>query len=327
MNIRFLSELSNPIQFFRKLGNGSFPFVGLVIANIIWGATPVVAKFALVEFPVGVLAFLRFFLAFVLLIPFLLTERPRVKYLQKDWPILAVTGVCIVTFHILFFFEGIKLTRAIDASVLTMLVPILSVIGAWWWLKEKVYVVNIFGILTGLFGALAVVGIPLLAVDALDIKVLIGNVLIVASNIFFVIGAIISKRLLGHYSPLSMVGAIFFIGALTFLPMAIQETIFYPGWVNQVSIVGVFGLAFITLLSSISAFFLFEWSIRKLGVIKSDLFSYFQPAVAATLAVPLLGERISYSFIVGACLIVLGVYWGTLGRSDHRHHHIRSAKG
>lgn len=321
-----LKQALHPLSSIKKWTGSAYPYIGLAIANIIWGATPVVAKYTLVEFPVGVLAFLRFFLAFVLLIPFLITARPKIKFDQKDWPILALTGVCIVTFHILFFFEGIKLTRAIDASVLTMLVPVLSVLGAWWWLKEKVYVVNIIGVLTGLVGALAIVGIPLLAVDALDIKVLIGNLLIVASNIFFVIGAIVSKKLLSHYSPLALVGAIFFIGALTFLPLAITETITRP-WLHQVTIVGIFGVIFITLLSSISAFFLFEWSVLKLGVIKSDLFGYFQPAVAATLAVPLLGERISYTFIVGSCLVVLGVYWGTIGRKDHRHHHIRSAKG
>lgn len=305
----------------------TLPYIGLIVANIIWGATPVVAKFTLIEFPVGVLAFLRFFLAFVLLVPFLITEKPRIKYQHKDWPVLVLTGVCIVTFHILLFFEGVKLTRAIDASVLSLLVPILSVLGAWWWLREKVYVVNMIGVLTGLLGALAIVGIPLLAVDALDMRILIGNSMIVVSNIFFVIGAVISKKLLSHYSPLALVGAIFLIGAVTFLPLAVMESLNNPTWISQVTFVGIFGVIFITLLSSISAFFLFEWSVKKIGVIKSDLFGYFQPAVAATLAVPFLGERISYSFIVGACLVVLGVYWGTLGHKNHRHHHIRSSKG
>lgn len=286
-----------------------------------------IAKFTLVEFPVGILAFIRFFLGFGLILPFLLTEKPRVRYIQKDWLILAVTGICIVTFHILLFFEGVKLTSAIDASVLTMLVPILSVVGAWWWLKEKVYVVNIIGVLTGLFGAVAIVGLPLLAVDALDLRVFIGNLMIVGSNVFFVIGAIVSKKLLSHYSPLALVGAIFLVGAITFLPLGVMEWIQNPMWVANVSIVGIFGVIFMTLLSSISAFFLYEWSVNKLGVIKSDLFGYFQPAVAATLAVPLLGERISYSFIVGACLVVLGVYWGTLGRKGHQHRHVRSSRG
>lgn len=309
------------------IGKRALPYLGVGIAYIIWGATPVVAKFSLVEFPVGVLAFLRFFLAFLLLLPFLMTEKPRIKYRHQDWPILVLTGVCIVTFHIWLFFEGVKLTRAIDASVLSLLVPIMSVLGAWWWLREKVYVVNMIGVLTGLLGALAIVGVPLLAVDALDMRVLIGNSMIVASNVFFVIGAVVSKRLLNHYSPLALVGAIFLVGAITFLPLAILEFLNNPGWVQQITFMGIFGLIFLTLLSSISAFFLFEWSVKKIGVIKSDLFGYFQPAVAATLAVPFLGERISYSFIVGTCLIVLGVYWGTLGHTDHHHHHIRSSKG
>lgn len=301
-------------------------YLGLIVANLIWGATPVVAKFALSEFPVGVLAFLRFGLAFILLLPFLLTERPRSKYARRDWPVLALTGICIVTLHIWLFFEGVKLSYAINASALSLIVPILTVVIAWGWLKEKVYVVNLIGILTGLVGAVAIVGLPLLAINAFDSKVFVGNMFFIGSNITFVIGAVISKKLLNHYSPLALVEAIFLVGALTFLPIAIIDS-WQNNWWNQVTIVGLFGLIYVTFLSSISAFFLFEWGVKKLGVITSDLFGYFQPAVTATLAVPLLGERISYSFIVGTCLVILGVYWGTLGRNDHRHHHIRSSRG
>ena len=91
--------------------------------------------------------------------------------------------------------------------------------------------VNLFGVMTGLVGALGIVGIPLLVVDALDTRALLGNLMIIASNVFFVAGAIISKQLLKSYSPLALVGAIFLVGAITFLPLAVMQWIQNPGWV------------------------------------------------------------------------------------------------
>ena len=120
---------------------------------------------------------------------------------------------------------------------------------------------------------------------------------------------------------------VFFVGFITFAIPAINEFMVNPTWLAKLTILGILALLYITILSSISAYFLFSWGLQKLDVFKANLFTYIEPAVAATLAVPFLGERISYSFIIGTVLVVLGVYWGTLGKVDHHHplhKHLRS---
>lgn len=285
-----------------------------------------VAKITLQEFPVFTLGFLRFGLACLLIAPFFLLEinkeqDKKVKIDLKDIPILFLTGALMTTFNIVFFYEGLIKTTAINASVLTMFVPIMSVLGGWWFLKEKIYLVNLVGIAVGLGGALVVIGLPLLLVGTLPSSDLTGNILLIISDVAYAAGALLTKELLKKYSTLVLVAIMFFVGFITFAIPAIKEIISNPTWVSNITILGILGLLYIAVLSSVCAYFLFEWGLGKIDFIQANLITYIEPAIAASIAVPVLGERISYSFIVGTILIVLGVYWGTLGKQEHHHPH------
>lgn len=299
------------------------PYVALILAHLIWGGVFVVAKISLEEFPPMSLAFLRFALASLLLAPFLLTQTKKIHIDKKDVPKLIANGVFIVTLNIAFFFEGIKRTTAIDASVLILIIPLLSVILGWWVLKEKILKINIVGISLGLAGALVIVGLPQLLIGKESAQVLVGNVLIIISSVAWVIGAVIIKPLLTKYSSLIVTAIAFLVGTITFFIPAAIEYIQNPSWVDRVSILGILGLAFMVLLSSISAYFLFEWSLAKTSVTVVNLFSYIEPFVATFLAVTILGEKLSPLFWVGAILIGVGVFLGTFAKEHfHRHHKI-----
>ena len=303
---------------------GSLPYLALIIAHLIWGSNFVVAKITLHEIPVMSLAFLRFALSCLLLAPFFLSLEPKKSKIKlKDLPKLFALGLFMITFSIALFYEGLNRTSAINASVLALVVPVLSVLAGWMFLKEKIYWINLLGTGVGLLGAVVILGLPLILFGSFKGDTLVGDLLIVLSGITFVIGTIISKDVLAKYPIVVVTGVAFLIGVVTFVIPAANEYLQNPTWVYSVTILGFLGLLFITILSTICAFFLMEWGIKKLDVIKANMFQYIEPAVAATLAVPILGERISFSFIIGTVLIVLGVYWGTLGKAEHHHLHHR----
>lgn len=304
------------------------PYLALIIAHLIWGANFVVAKITLQEFPPMTLAFLRFALASLFLAPFLLAETKKItrpsfggKIKKQDLPKLIAIGVFSITINISLFFEGIKRTSVIDASVLTLIIPLLSVLAGWWFFKEKVYLVNLLGIVIGLIGALTIVGIPQFLTGSFSPQIMVGNSLIILAAVSWVIGAIISKKILNKYSSLVVTAVGFLVGTVSMVIPATIEYIQNPSWPSQVTILGLLGLTFITLLSSISAYFLFEWGLSKTSVAKANLFQYIEPLIAAFLAVLILSEQISISFIVGALFIVVGAYLGTLAKEAHHKMH------
>lgn len=330
----------------------AWPYIALILAHAIWGINFVIVKLTLQEIPPMTLAFLRFSLATLFLLPFVIISNeppwtnfcklfhflPRVKasqkskfdaqegrtarYIQKeDLPKIVLVSVLVAGINIAFFLAGLAKTDVISASVLTMIVPVASVIVGWTILKEKIYVVNIFGVLAGIAGTIAVLGIPLISIGAgISGDAMIGNILIILSSLSWVAGALFSKQLLQKYSTLTITTMIFLLGTITFLIPAINELLQNPGWYQHITFLGIFGILYMTLASSISAFFLFEWGLDQLGVIKADLFQYIEPLIAISLGILILGEKLRFSFVIGAVLIILGVYWTTMGKASHKHH-------
>ncbi len=201
-----------------------WPYFALILAHSIWGVNFIVAKLTLQEIPPMTLAFFRFSLASLLLLPFLIISNeppwtnfrrifhflPRCKILQKtkldnmegktenilhkeDLPKIVIISIFMVGLNIALFFEGLAKTDVTSASVLTMIIPVISVILGWSVMKEKIYVVNIFGILAGLIGAIAVLGLPLIPIGAgFGSEAMVGNFLIIFASISWVIGALLS---------------------------------------------------------------------------------------------------------------------------------------
>lgn len=297
-------------------------YLAIIAAHVIWGANYVFAKITLNEIPIMSLGFLRYGLACLLITPFLFSlaekdRRVKIEHLPK----LILGALLVAVINIAFFYMGLKRTTAIDASVLELSIPVISVIAGWWFLKEKIFYANFAGIILSLFGALSIIGIPLLLLGNFSSKQLFGNLLILGSATSFVMGALIFKKMLKIYSPLIITAITFLTATIAFSIPALVEYLQNPNWVLKVSILGIFGLIYITVLSSICAYFLLLWGLNKIPLSHANMIQYLEPTVAASLAVPLLGERISFSFIIGTCLIVLGVYWGTLGKDAHHHEH------
>ncbi|MBI4038140.1 DMT family transporter [Candidatus Daviesbacteria bacterium] len=303
-----------------------WPYLALILANVIWGGNFVVAKITLQEFPIFSLAFFRFALAALLLAPFFWTATPlggkKIEIDKKDLPRLVATGVLIITLNVTFFFAGIQKTTAINASVLTLIIPLISVLLGWWFLHEHIYLINILGVVLGLGGAIIIIGLPQIFLGSFSPTVLMGNLLIILASISWVWGAVLSRQLLTKYPSLTVTAFAFGVGAVTFLVPAINEYLQNPGWPDKVSMLGILGLTYMILLSSISAYFLFEWGLSRTSVSKANLFQYLEPFVATGLALLVLGEVISMPFLVGAVLIAVGVYWGTLAKETHHHHKI-----
>lgn len=306
------------------------PYLALLLVHIIWGANFVVAKITLAEFPPMSLAFLRFALASLFIAPFFLIQTKKglpagrqVKISKKDLPKLIAVGIFAITLNITFFFEGITRTTAISASALTLIIPALSVLLGWIFLKERIFLINLVGIFVGLFGAMIIIELPQFFLGDFSPTMLLGNFLIILASTCWVISGVYSKEVLKKYPSLTVTGIAFLVGTITFFIPAAREYVQNPQWTINVTILGLLGLIYMTLLSSISAYFLFEWGLAKTSVNKANLFQYIEPFVATFFAILVLGETITPPFIFGAILIALGVYLGTLAKEPrHKAHKI-----
>src|SRR3989344_6328032 len=185
-----------------ELLKNPLPYFVLFLCHLIWAVNTVIAKITLFQVPVMSLLFIRFLIASLILLPFLLRSQKRLHHIEKKHvPLLVLTGVFMIVFNNALGYSGLSLTTAIDASILGLFIPLISVLFGWWILKEKIYRINLVGILFGFTGAVIIIGLPFIFGNVLTSERVLGNLLIVVSGICVVIGFGLSKELVRIYPP------------------------------------------------------------------------------------------------------------------------------
>ncbi|MDP3998245.1 MAG: DMT family transporter [bacterium] len=300
----------------------SLAITALVVATIIWGAAAPIFKWALGNIPPFSLAFLRFYLAVILLLPFCFRF---LKIKKSDLIPLIFAGLLGVSLNIGFFFLGIQRTLAINSSVITMAVPILTIFAAVIFLKEELTGKIISATALSTLGIILIITLPLLK-EGLTIQ-LLGDFFLVLAALSWVGYEILSKKLFRQYSPITITFYSFLVGSLTFLPLALYEYNIDPSWISRVDARGIIGVIYGIFFASITAYFAWQWGLSKLPASEAGLFFHLNPVINVLVAMPLLGEKITSPFIAGAILVGVSVYLAEHKRVSHPLHATLDKKG
>lgn len=300
-----------------KLSNAQKAIIALIIANTIWGAAAPIFKWSLMSTPPFTLALLRFSLAALIVLPFVrnkLTVRPQ------DFLTLFILSICGVTINISFFFLGLEYTKSINAPVIASSAPLFIILFGVLFLKDKLKKKTIIGGLLGLLGVLTIIVIPSIE-TGLDTSAL-GNVFLVLAMLGTVTHAVLLKKIIKRYNPLTIVFWSFIIGSLGFLPMFFDE-IQRVGFLPVVNAQVIGGILFGAVLSSALAYTLQTYALKKMPVEDVGLFTYMDPIIAVLIAYPLLGELPTIHFFIGSVLIFAGIYMAEKRINYHPLHKLR----
>ena len=284
--------------------------LALLISALIWGAATPILKISLETVPPFSMAFIRFFIATLLILPF--SNKFGLKNIKKNHlPKILKASFFGVTLNIGFLFLGASLTSGLHISIIISLVPVFTAIIAHRLLKEKMPLNKILGILLGFFGALIIIGEPLLSSNAIPFKIehIIGDIFIIISVLAWVGYIIENKELdkLNNYHPLEILPISFAIGVASFFPLAVIEFLQNPAWIENVNLAAKFGIFYYGFFSSFLAYLLFTYGLSKTSATTASLSDYLIPVISILLSIPLLGERVTSFFAIGAVIIALGL--------------------
>lgn len=278
------------------------PIIALIVTNVIWGAASPIFKWSLTNVEPFTLAFLRFFIATIILLPFVLKSlRIEMKDVGKIF-LMALFGT---TINISFFFLALQKTSSINAPIIASAGPIFLFLGGVLFLNEKLKTKTIVGGLLGFLGVLIIVLMPIIE-KGVDGSFL-GNILLIFATLAGVVHVILNKELAKKYKALTLVFWTFFIATATFFPLFFWE-VQNHGLLTNLDYKGIIGILFGATLSSALAYYLFYYAIEKMNVADVGMFTYMDPIVAILIAAPLLGEFPDALFVMGSFLIFFGIY-------------------
>src|SRR5258706_8154885 len=174
-------------------------FLALVIANIIWGFAAPIFKLSLQNIPPFTLAFWRFVLGAIILIPFAGKKINMKMDSRKDTILLFLYGFLGITVNIIFFFWGLRLTYSINSPVIASAQPILTLFLALLFLKEVFVLKKFLGMILGTIGIIIIVIEPLLGKGVGGS--ILGNIYLVIATLAAVGQTIAGKKIIHKYNP------------------------------------------------------------------------------------------------------------------------------
>lgn len=288
--------------------------IALILANVIWGATSPIMKWSLTNVEPFTLAFIRFFLAALIILPFTLH---KLHLQKKDIVLIIFLAFIGFNIHISAFLFGLNISSAINAPIIGAAGPIFLILGAMAYLKEKPTRRVLVGTMVSLVGVLVIVLRPIFE-KGLESS-LIGNGLFIISTLAFVVYTMFLKKIENKYQPLTLTFWLFAISSFIFFPFAMYESI-PNGFLAGLDIKGLIGILYGTLGSSVIAYTCYTFALKYVKASEVGIFMYITPIIAIAIAIPLLGEQITLPFLIGALLVFGGIIIAEAHRHSHKYH-------
>ncbi len=294
------------MSFFKKYSG----VLALLAATLCWGPAPVVTKLALEEIPQMQFAFITRGIAFVLLF-LIFFRKGYFKISKKHLPLLITAGLSGSFLNFSLFLGGIKLTNAMDAQAIFTVSPVITAIFAHYFLRERIKSVQIIGVIIGFLGAVLIATKDYWETGSLVVGNMFGNFLIFLAAVSWVGYILVSKKLSKTYSPITITIYSFMIGFITFIPFAFYEAMGNTSWINSLSNSALIGLVYQGIFSSVLAFLFYQIGLKLTSAFAAGVILYLNPVLTSVFSIPILGERLSLTFLIGAALIIAGSFTAT----------------
>jgi drug/metabolite transporter (DMT)-like permease len=269
------------------------------LATIIWASSFVFVKIDLEYMGPLTIGGFRYFLAFLVLLPFLVRKgRIRQPRSRGMWLRLFAIGISAYTLGNGALFLGLKYLPATTVSFLMSLSPLLILIGAAVWLKEIPTGWQVFGIIVSLLGSVLFFSMGFQSGEPVGIMIVIVG--LIGFMLFGVLGREIAKgkqldTLTLTTIPLAIGGGFLLLIAFPLEGMPLLST-------KSVGIV-----LWLAVVNTALAYVLYNHSLQILTALEMNMMLNLTPLGTALLAWWLLGERLGFVQIIGMVVMITGV--------------------
>lgn len=232
---------------------------------------------------------------------------------RRDLLIMLLTGTLLATSHAAYF-AAIRYTGVTIATLLTICIAPVVVTGGSVLLKlERLTAQVIVALVCALIGSVLLVGFH--APEGSGYDLALGTFFSLVAAVTYASMIIGGRFLAAGYHPLQVTAISFGAGALVLVLVNLAA-----GTVGVHSAQGWLLLVYLGLVPSALAYWLFQMGLRSVSATAASIVSMLDPLVAALLAWALFGETLAVTGIIGAALLILGIFLLSVDRRRLRPH-------
>lgn len=292
---------------FRRLLDA--PYLLLTLVPLFWAGNIVVGRHIAGHVPPVTLAWVRWVLAVMILLPFAWRSMRADWFLvRRHWILVGVLSFTGITLFNTMQYHALEFTPALNALLIQSTGPLLI---AFWSLLlngERLSGGQAVGIGLSLLGVLIIIcrGDPAVLVN---IEFNRGDLWMIAAMIVYgVYSSLLARR--PAFSQLGFLGFSLGLGMLLLTPLFVAERAVSPPLVLDARAIGA--IAYVAVFPSVLAYLFFNRGIQLVGPNRAAPFFHLMPVFGSALAIVFLGERPYLYHAAGYALVLAGVVTATL---------------
>jgi drug/metabolite transporter (DMT)-like permease len=282
-------------------------YLMLILCAFFWSGNFIVGKFAtLYEVPPLTLNFFRWLIVWIILIPFTLRDiLKNIKVIKKIfYPLLLMSITSISVFNSVVYYS-LNFTQVLNGALMISIIPVLIVFISFIFKTEKINFSQILGLILSLTGVTIII-------TRFDFAKLI-NLDLNKGDLWLLVAmlswAIYSTMLTTHKTGLkylSFMSVIVSIGLIFLFPQFLFE--FYNHQIIRFNIPFFLITSYVVLFAGLGSYILWNKAVFIVGPNKAGIFLHLMPLFSSFMAIFLLNEKLMNFHIIGAIIIIAGIY-------------------
>lgn len=263
----------------------------------------VVVKNIVTTIPPIELVWCRYVVAVVFLLLFCAIKGIKWHWDWHNGLLMILAGIIGDAISIVTQETGTWLSSAQAGSVITASTPTFMVIFAWLLLHERITRAKVVSLVLATMGVIVIVGVHFTGTH-----VLTGVLFLIIAALTWALMSVINKMIAPTYDVLEITTVATMVAIICLTPFVVGNWQTTLGHVDF-STFSVWGsLLYLGAISTATAFVMWNHGVQLLNAASSGLFFLFQPIVGTLLGWLLLGEQITWTFILGS-LLIAGSIW------------------
>ena len=282
-------------------------YIMLILATLFWAGNFTIGKFAYTEnVPPYSLAFFRWILVWIILLPFTYKEISRIKTeVKNNLSLFFILGFTSVGIFSAFTYNALNYTQVINASLFNTAIPV-SIILVCFLLKiEKTNIFQISGLIVSVLGILAII-------TRLDLNILLtlnfnkGDIYMVIAIISWGIYSAFLKKKTFDISLLSLVHVVCTFGLIILFPAFLFELA--QEKTTEINSNLIYILLYIAIFPSIGSYYCWAGAVSIIGANRAGIFLSLIPLFSTIFAMIFFNEKFLFFHFIGSVLIILGLF-------------------
>jgi len=280
-------------------------FIIISMPIVFWALAFPFIKIALEELSPINLTIMRLLVVCIVFLILLIVKPNKFSKIQKRdiIPIFLLGFLGIVVYHLGLNY-GEQYISPSAASVIIATIPIFVVILASIFLKEKITLKIILGVLLSLLGVFIISTVG--KSDTLfEIKYISGALAVLLAAMMGAGYTVVGKKMLKKYSALSLTVYVSLLGSLGLIPF-ISSSLFVE--VAAMSLTGWSVVIFLGIFPTVIGYVLWYVALEIKSASEISVYLYFIPVLSTIISYFFFREEITWFFVFGGALVIIGLH-------------------